>query len=40
MPRNHDHLREITRDDILAYLDTLHGEPRSTVFTTLRSLFT
>lgn len=36
----HDHLREITRDDILTYLDTLHGEPRYTALTALRSLFT
>lgn len=35
----HDHLREITRDDILTYLDTLHGEPRCTALTALRSLF-
>ncbi len=33
------HLREITDDDIVAYLDTLHGEPRRTAAVALRSLF-
>jgi hypothetical protein len=37
--QTHDHLREITRDDVLSYLDTLHGEPRSIALTALRSLF-
>jgi integrase len=33
------HLREVTRDDVLAYLDTLRGNPRATATTALRSLF-
>jgi integrase len=37
--REHEHLREITRDDILTYLDTLHGESRNSALTALRSLF-
>lgn len=37
--QTYEHLREITRDDVLSYFDTLHGEPRSTALTALRSLF-
>ena len=33
------HLREVTRDDVVAYLDTLLGQPRSTTHVALRSLF-
>jgi hypothetical protein len=33
------HLREITRDDVVAYLDTLRGRPRETTTAALRSLF-
>ncbi len=33
------HLREVTRDDVAAYLDALVGYPRKTVFSALRSLF-
>lgn len=36
---SHDHLREITRDEILAYLAGLHGEPRMNALGALRSLF-
>lgn len=36
---SHDHLREITRDDVLAYLANLHGEPRMLALGGLRSLF-
>jgi hypothetical protein len=32
------HLREITRDDVVAYLDTLRGESRCAAFVALRSL--
>ncbi|WP_219824201.1 integrase [Actinokineospora auranticolor] len=35
----YDHLREVTRDDVLAYLRRLRGEPRSSAATALRSLF-
>src|SRR5664280_205354 len=35
----YDHLREITRDDVLAVLDELHGSRRSNVLGSLRSLF-
>lgn len=34
------HLREATRDDVVAYLDTLQAHPRATTTTALRSLFT
>src|SRR5664280_2869130 len=32
----YDHLREITRDDVLAVLDELHGSRRSNVLGSLR----
>lgn len=35
----YDHLREVTRDDILAVLENLHGEQRRTTLVALRSLF-
>jgi integrase len=35
----HDHLREVTRDDVLAVLGELHGSRRSNVLVALRSLF-
>lgn len=34
-----DHLREVTRDDVLAYLATLQGRRRETATTALRALF-
>jgi integrase len=37
---SYEHLREITRDDVLAHLDTLRGEPRMRALVALRSLFT
>jgi hypothetical protein len=36
----HDHLREVTRDDVLAYLADLHGHERRLAVSALRSLFT
>jgi len=36
----YDHLREVTRDDVLAYLSGLRGDPRITALVALRSLFT
>ncbi|WP_405180781.1 hypothetical protein OG225_06145 [Nocardia sp. NBC_01377] len=36
---SHDHLREITRDEVITYLAGLHGEPRMLALTGLRSLF-
>ncbi|WP_306361423.1 hypothetical protein [Nocardia sp. CC227C] len=36
---NHDHLRETTRDEVLAYLADLCAEPRMIASTGLRSLF-
>jgi integrase len=33
------HLREVTRDDVLAVLGDLHGSPRSNVLVAMRSLF-
>jgi site-specific recombinase XerD len=33
------HLREVTRDDVLAVLESLHGSRRSNVLVALRSLF-
>ena len=36
----HDHLREVTRDDVLAYLADLHGHERRQAVSALRSLFT
>jgi hypothetical protein len=33
------HLREVTRDDVVAYLDSLRGEPRMSALVALRSLF-
>jgi len=36
----HDHLREVTREDLVAYLDTLRGDPRMCALVALRSLFT
>ncbi len=35
----YDHLREVTRDDVLAVLDDLRGSRRSNVLVSLRSLF-
>ena len=35
----HDHLREVTRDDVVDVLDDLHGSRRSNVLVSLRSLF-
>ncbi|WP_329528844.1 hypothetical protein [Streptomyces sp. NBC_01462] len=35
-----DHLREVTRDEVLAYLKTLHGRHRHEQLVALRSLFT
>lgn len=34
-----DHLREVTRDDVIAYLTTLRGRRRETATTALRGLF-
>ncbi|WP_051047488.1 MULTISPECIES: tyrosine-type recombinase/integrase [Nocardia] len=36
---SHDHLREITREEVLAYLADLDGEPRMLALGGLRSLF-
>ena len=36
----YDHLREVTRDDVLAYLAGLHGHERRQAVSALRSLFT
>lgn len=36
----YDHLREVTRDDILAHLNTVHGSQRKHTLVALRSLFT
>jgi integrase len=36
----YDHLREVTRDDILTYLAGLHGHERRQAVTALRSVFT
>jgi len=36
---SYHHLREVTRDDIIAYVDTLTGHPRMTAGCALRSLF-
>ncbi|MEW2729102.1 tyrosine-type recombinase/integrase [Streptomyces albidoflavus] len=36
---SYDHLREVTRDDVLAYLKTLHGHQRHDQLIALRSLF-
>jgi integrase len=38
--QTYDHLREVTRDDVLAYLGGLHGDPRMAALVALRSLFT
>jgi hypothetical protein len=35
----HDHLREVTRDHVVAALDGLHGSRRANVLVSLRSLF-
>ncbi|MCY0924380.1 MULTISPECIES: hypothetical protein [unclassified Streptomyces] len=35
----YDHLREVTRDDVLAHLDTVHGQQRRSSLVALRSLF-
>ena len=37
---HYDHLREVARDDVLAYIGQLRGEPRANATTALRSLFT
>ncbi|WP_406719639.1 hypothetical protein [Streptomyces anthocyanicus] len=36
----YDHLREVTRNDVLAHIKTLHGHQRRDQLTALRSLFT
>ena len=36
----HDHLREITREEVVAYLDGLRGDARIAALVALRSLFT
>ncbi|MFD9284594.1 tyrosine-type recombinase/integrase [Streptomyces mirabilis] len=36
----YDHLREVTRDDVLTYIRTLHGHQRHDQLVALRSLFT
>jgi hypothetical protein len=36
----YDHLREVTHDDVLAYLDPLQGSARDSTVTALRFLFT
>jgi hypothetical protein len=36
----YDHLREVTRDDVLSYIADLHGHERSLAVSALRSLFT
>ncbi|MFE4518278.1 hypothetical protein ACFRMQ_29335 [Kitasatospora sp. NPDC056783] len=36
----YDHLREVTRDDVLAHLETVHGSQRKHTLVALRSLFT
>jgi hypothetical protein len=38
--QTYDHLREVTRDDVLAYLAGLRGDPRMTALVALRSMFT
>ncbi|MGW1363066.1 hypothetical protein ACWCQP_37360 [Streptomyces chartreusis] len=35
----YDHLREVTRDDVLAHLETVQGAQRQTTIIALRSLF-
>lgn len=35
----YDHLREVTRDDVLAHLDSVHGQQRRSSLIALRSLF-
>ncbi|MFI6725894.1 hypothetical protein NRF20_07550 [Streptomyces sp. R-74717] len=35
----HDHLREVTRDDVLAHVKTLHGHEQRPTLVALRSLF-
>ena len=35
----YDHLREVTRDDVLAYIEKLHGHQRHDQLVALRSLF-
>lgn len=37
--RTYDHLREVTREDVLAVLGSLRGHPRQHVLSALRSLF-
>ena len=39
MVGRYDHLREVTRDDVLAHAETLHGHHRHTTLVALRSLF-
>ncbi|MDT0615043.1 hypothetical protein [Streptomyces lancefieldiae] len=36
----YDHLREVTRDDVLTHIKTLHGRLRHDQLVALRSLFT
>jgi len=38
-PARHGHLREVTRDDVVAVLEDLHGSRRSNVLVWLRPLF-
>ncbi|MEU3371696.1 hypothetical protein ABZ734_14670 [Streptomyces sp. NPDC006660] len=35
----YDHLREVTRDDVLAHVKPLHGRERHQTLVALRSLF-
>ncbi|MFI5987664.1 hypothetical protein ACIBEA_43250 [Streptomyces sp. NPDC051555] len=35
----YDHLREVTRDDVVAHLETVHGSQRRSTLIALRSLF-
>ncbi|MFI1917226.1 hypothetical protein [Nocardia sp. NPDC020380] len=37
--QRYDHLREVTRDDVLAYLDEITGRTRTSTLSALRSLF-
>jgi integrase len=36
---SYDHLREVTRDDVITHLDAVHGSPRRHTIIALRSLF-
>jgi hypothetical protein len=39
LPNRYAHLREVTRDDIVAELDARHGSQRENLLVALRSLF-